>query len=130
MATDNEINMAKKYEKCKNIYKSVFIPLKNIVRNKTVLNDIIKACNMTSRLNIHCYDMIYLISLNCIENNISLPEIDKSFVLEIMRTVCSNRDNNAAEKAAYDAMMVSEIKGDAKKESKITSREKTKTDNQ
>ena len=77
----------------KSAYKTFKIPLKTILLNRDTIQPVIN--NLVFEMNdlvIHTYQFIRLYILNCHTNNLTLPNIDDTFILYCIKTL-GLRDN-------------------------------------
>ncbi len=85
-----------KYLDSLTLYKSVSIPLKNIVRSPlNNLYEIDAACTMISRISSHMFMFLKLYILYCYEKDISLPNINVQFLIDIAKIICTKTDIDA-----------------------------------
>ena len=72
----------------KSAYKTFKIPLKSILNNRDVVQPVINHWVFEMNdLMIHSYQFIRLYMLHCYSNQITLPEIDTTFILYCMKTL-------------------------------------------
>lgn len=85
----HKLEMFKKYEKYKTSYKTVQTSLKSITKDQETINQIDKNVQIINKIVIHTYSFLKMYCIKqYIETN-ALPDIDKSFINLIMKTICS-----------------------------------------
>ena len=69
------------------IYKSVKVPLKSIVRNKSYIHKINKMVANFNILRIHCFHFLKLFILEKYHNNKKIPVLDKNLIVLVFKTI-------------------------------------------
>jgi len=76
------------------VYRMVKCPLKAVLKNydklQPIIEDAVKDINMFV---INGYQFIRLYLLDKFKNNLEFPNIDKNFILDVLKTVGSSKDN-------------------------------------
>ncbi len=82
-----------KYNDSRTFYKTIKIPLKKIVRDPLVLNNINSYVIMMSRVMNHISLFFKMFILYSFENDLPFPTINRTLILKIARVICDKKNH-------------------------------------